>query len=133
MITATAIAATVTDPAQFRSGRQVAASCGTHAFSVMLGLTPQPPSTGGKTRLGCIFKQGDRYLRRLLAVGATAVMRHAKKNQPPMTDWVNGLLEKKAIPARLPRACQYTRPHRLGYPDERRSLPPIRAARLNGT
>ncbi len=86
VITATAIAATVTDPDQFRSGRQ---------FAAWLGLTPQQQSTGGKTRLGGISKQGDRYLRRLLVVGATAVMRHAKRSATPMTDWVNGLLEKK--------------------------------------
>ena len=86
VITATAIAATVTDPEQFRSGRQ---------FAAWLGLTPQQQSTGGKTRFGGISKQGDRYLRRLLVVGATAVMRHAKRNPTPMTDWVNNLLEKK--------------------------------------
>lgn len=79
VITATAIAATVTDPDQCQSGRQ---------FASWLGLTPQQQSTGGKTRLGGISKQGDRYLRRLLVVGATAVMRHAKRNPTPMTDWV---------------------------------------------
>jgi transposase len=42
VVTATAIAATVTDPEQFRSGRQ---------FAAWLGLTPQQQSTGGKTRL----------------------------------------------------------------------------------
>lgn len=66
-VTATAIAATVTDPNQFRSGRQ---------FAAWLGLTPQQHSTGGKMQLGGISKQGDRYLRRLLVVGATAVIRH---------------------------------------------------------
>ena len=75
VITATAIAATVTDPGQFRSGRQ---------FAAWLGLTPQQHSTGGKTRLGGISKQGDRYLRRLLVVGATAVMRHSKDKTTPM-------------------------------------------------
>jgi transposase len=86
VITATAIVATVTDPDKFRSGRQ---------FAAWLGLTPQQHSTGGKTRLTGISKQGDRYLRRLLVVGATAVMRHAKNRPTPMTDWVNELLEKK--------------------------------------
>ncbi len=86
VITATAIAATVTDPDQFRSGRQ---------FAAWLGLTPQQHSTGGKRRLGGISKQGDRYLRRLLVVGATAVMRHAKDKTTPMAAWVRGLLEKK--------------------------------------
>lgn len=86
VITATAIAATVTDPDQFKSGRQ---------FAAWLGLTPQQHSTGGRTRLGGISKQGDRYLRRLLVVGATAVMRHAKDKSTPMASWAMGLLKKK--------------------------------------
>jgi transposase len=86
VITATAIAATVTDPKQFRSGRQ---------FAAWLGLTPQQQSTGGKTRLGGISKQGDRYLRRLLVVGATAVMRHAKDKATRLADWIRELLAKK--------------------------------------
>lgn len=86
IVTATAIAATVTNPDQFRSGRQ---------FAAWLGLTPQQHSTGGKTRLGGISKQGDRYLRRLLVVGATAVMRHIKDKPTPMADWIRRLSEKK--------------------------------------
>src|SRR5262245_14586619 len=68
VIGATAIAATVTDPSAFQSGRDLAA---------WIGLVPRQNSTGGKARLGGISKQGDRYLRRLLVVGATAVVRHA--------------------------------------------------------
>ncbi len=86
IITATAVAATVTDPGQFRSGRQ---------FAAWLGLTPQQHSTGGKTRLGGISKQGDRYLRRLLVVGATAVIQHTKDKATPMAAWIGALLEKK--------------------------------------
>ncbi len=84
--TATAIAATVTDPDQFRSGRQ---------FAAWLGLTPQQNSTGGKTQLGSISKQGDRYLRRLLVIGATAVIRHTKDKPTPMANWIRKLMEKK--------------------------------------
>lgn len=86
VVTATALAATVTDPGQFRSARQ---------FAAWLGLTPQQLSTGGKTRLGGISKQGDRYLRRLLVVGATAVMRHAKDKATRLADWLRELLAKK--------------------------------------
>lgn len=86
VITATAIAATVTDPDQFRSGRQ---------FAAWLGLSPQQHSTGGKIQLGGISKQGDRYLRRLLVVGATAVIRHTKDKTTPMANWIRKLLEKK--------------------------------------
>ena len=69
VIGATAIAATVTDPTVFKSGRE---------FAAWIGLVPRQNSSGGKERLGSISKQGDRYLRRLLVVGATAVMRHAR-------------------------------------------------------
>lgn len=86
VITATAVAASVTDPCQFRSGRQ---------FAAWVGLTPQQHSTGGKTRLGGISKQGDRYLRRLLVVGATAVIRHIKDKPTPMANWIRKLMEKK--------------------------------------
>lgn len=49
VVTATAIAATVSDPQQFRSGRQ---------FAAWLGLVPQQHSSGSKVRLGGISKQG---------------------------------------------------------------------------
>jgi transposase len=47
---ATALAATVVDPAAFRSGRE---------FAAWLGLVPRQHSTGGKQRLGRISRQGD--------------------------------------------------------------------------
>jgi transposase len=48
-IGATALAASVTDPSQFSSGRQ---------FAAWLGLTPRQSSSGGKERLGRITKMG---------------------------------------------------------------------------
>ena len=68
---ATALAASVTDPHQFRSGRQ---------FAAWLGLTPLQKSSGGKERLGRITKMGDKYLRKLLIVGMTSLVRRAKYN-----------------------------------------------------
>src|SRR5262249_2313048 len=68
---ASAIAATVTDPKAFRSGRD---------FAAWIGLVPRQDSTGGKAKLGPISKQGDRYLRRILVVGAHSVLRRAKQN-----------------------------------------------------
>jgi transposase len=50
IITATAMAATVIDPGQFKSGRDLAA---------WIGLVPKQYSTGGKARLGGISKQGE--------------------------------------------------------------------------
>jgi transposase len=49
-------------------------------FAAWLGLTPRPHSSGGWERLGGISKQGDGYLGKLLVVGATAVMRMARKD-----------------------------------------------------
>jgi len=66
---ASAITATVTDPSAFRSGRD---------FAAWIGLVPRQDSTGGKQKLGPISKQGDRYLRRLLVIGAHSVLRRAK-------------------------------------------------------
>lgn len=70
-IGATALAASITDPRQFRSGRQ---------FAAWLGLTPLQKSSGGKERLGRISKMGDKYLRKLLIVGMTSLVRRAKYN-----------------------------------------------------
>jgi len=85
VIGATAIAATVTDPGQFKSGRDLAA---------WIGLVPKQYSTGGKARLGSISKQGDRYLRRLLVVGGTSVVKLAKIF-PWKYPWVAKLLARK--------------------------------------
>jgi transposase len=41
---------------------------------------PRQNSSGGKDRLGHISKMGNRYLRRLLVVGATSVTRRVLSN-----------------------------------------------------
>lgn len=90
VITATAMAATVLDAKAFRSGRQ---------FAAWLGLVPRQNSSGGKDRLGGISKMGDRYLRHLLVVGATAVVRYTRRKTTAVSLWANRLLQRK--PARL--------------------------------
>jgi transposase len=85
VVGATAITATVTDPKIFRSGRD---------FAAWIGLVPRQGSTGGKEKLGPISKQGDRYLRRILVVGAHAVLRHARQ-QPEKYPWLTQLLARK--------------------------------------
>lgn len=85
VIGARALAATVTDPSSFKSGRDLAA---------WIGLVPRQYSTGGKERLGGISKQGDRYLRRLLVAGAMAVVQHARRH-PDKRPWVTKLLARK--------------------------------------
>ncbi len=68
---ASALVASIPEPKAFRSGRNLAA---------WIGLVPRQNSSGGKERLGGITKQGDRYLRQLLVVGALAVVRYAQRN-----------------------------------------------------
>ena len=78
VIGASAITATVANPRIFRSGRD---------FAAWIGLTPRQMSTGGKSKLGPISKRGDRYLRRILVVGAVSTLRRAKLN-PQRYPWV---------------------------------------------
>jgi transposase len=85
VIGATAIVATVADPMVFRSGRD---------FAAWIGLVPRQDSTGGKQKLGPISKQGDRYLRRILVVGAHAVLRRARQN-PEKYPWLTQLLARR--------------------------------------
>ena len=85
VIGATAIVATMTDPKAFRSGRD---------FAAWIGLVPRQNSTGGKQKLGPISKQGDRYLRRILVVGAHSVLRRAKQN-PDKYPWLTQLLARR--------------------------------------
>ena len=82
---ASAITATVTDPSAFGSGRD---------FAAWIGLVPRQDSTGGKQKLGPISKQGDRYLRRLLVIGAHSVLRRAKQS-PQNYPWLTQLLARR--------------------------------------
>lgn len=68
---ASALVGTIADPKAFKTGRNLAA---------WIGLVPRQNSSGGKERLGGITKQGDRYLRQMLVVGALAVIRFAVRN-----------------------------------------------------
>ena len=69
-ITASILAATLPDVSAFRSARDL---------SAWLGLTPKPNSSGGKERLGAISKMGNRYIRRLLYLGAMGVISARKR------------------------------------------------------
>jgi transposase len=83
---ASALVATVADPKAFKTGRNLAA---------WIGLVPKQNSSGGKERLGGITKQGDRYLRQLLVVGALAVVRYAERNGT-RRPWLVQLLARRS-------------------------------------
>jgi transposase len=84
-ITASALVTTLPDVSDFRSGRDL---------SAWIGLTPKPHSTGGKERLGRISKMGNRYLRRLLYLGAIAQV-SARRCGEPGEDWLWKIIERK--------------------------------------
>jgi transposase len=85
-ITATAILALAPPPASFRKGRD---------FAAWLGLTPRQRSTGGKQKLGAISKMGDRTLRRLLIIGASAIVLHAARRGAPQGSWLAQMMARK--------------------------------------
>lgn len=83
-LVASAVTASLTDPAAFRSARAYAAS---------LGLTPRIDASGGKARLGRMSKRGDRYLRRLLVNGAQSLLSSKAAKSDP---WIARLLAEKS-------------------------------------
>src|SRR3954449_4698571 len=88
-VTAAALTALAPPAETFRRGRD---------FAAWLGLTPVQRSSGGKDRLGKTSKMGERALRRLLIIGASAVARWAARKGVPAGSW----------PSR--RGCCHTRP-----------------------
>jgi transposase len=85
-VSASALVASVGDPAQFRNGR---------AFAAWLGLTPRQYTTGGKIRLGRITKRGDVYLRTLLIHGTRAVLARVKDKPDRLSVWSRTLIERR--------------------------------------
>ena len=85
---AAALAASVTDPQQFRSGRE---------FAAWLGLTPRQNSSGGKERLGRITKMGDKYLRKLLVIGMTSLVRQVRYKPDAADPRLVDLLARKPV------------------------------------
>jgi transposase len=104
IITATALSASIPDPGLFRSGRE---------FSAFLGLVPRQNSSGGKDRLGRISKMGDGYLRKLLVVGATSVIRRARTSASVSASWVKALLERR--PARVVTVAMANKTARIAW------------------
>jgi len=103
-ITASALAASISDPAVFRSGREMAA---------WIGLVPRQTSSGGKQRLGRISKQGDHYLRWLLVAGAMAIIRHAKRRGSSNLPGLAGLIDRR--PAKVAAVALANRNARIAW------------------
>lgn len=84
-ITASALVSALPEIADFQSGRDL---------SAWLGLTPRPHSTGGKERLRRISKMGNRYLRKLLYLGAIAQV-SARRRGEAGDDWLWQIIQRK--------------------------------------
>jgi transposase len=88
-VTAHAVVAAIGDGRQFASARD---------FAAWVGLTRKNHDTGGKTRLtGHVSKAGDRSLRRLLVLGASASLRHVRARPEKGSAWINGLLARRPV------------------------------------
>lgn len=88
-VTAHAVIAAIGDGRQFASARD---------FAAWVGLTRRNHDTGGKARLtGHVSKAGDRSLRRLLVLGASAGLRHVRARPEKGSAWINGLLARRPV------------------------------------
>lgn len=90
-VTAHAVICAIGDGAQFASARD---------FAAWTGLTRRNHDTGGKAKLtGHISKAGDKGLRRLLVLGASAWLRHvrAKPDKAAGQVWITGVLARRPV------------------------------------
>jgi transposase len=87
-ITASLLAATISDIAVFPSARH---------FAAWLGLVPRQNSTGGKSRLGRITKAGHSEIRRMLVLGATSMVFRAEKWNSALGAWTRSALLRRPV------------------------------------
>ncbi|TIS85960.1 MAG: IS110 family transposase, partial [Mesorhizobium sp.] len=78
-ITATALAALAPSATTFKRGRD---------FAAWLGLTTLQRSSGGEQKLGETSRMGERTLRRLLIIGASATVRWAMRKGEAADPWL---------------------------------------------
>lgn len=92
-VTAHAVIAAIGDGRQFSTARD---------FAAWTGLTRKNHDTGGKVRLtGHISKAGDRSLRRLLILGASADLRQVRARPEKASPWIRGLLARRPVKVAL--------------------------------
>jgi transposase len=108
------------DASAFSSGRH---------FAAWLGLAPRENSTGGKQRLGGISRAGNKGLRQLLVLGATAVVRHtARPGRAGPSPWLQELLKRR--PRKVAATAWANKMARIVWAMMARDQPyrPVRAA-----
>jgi transposase len=85
-VTATALVALAPPRQSLAKGRD---------FAAWMGLTPRQHSSGGKTRIGKTSRMGERSLRRLMILGASAVVSNAVRRGAPEGSWLARMLQRK--------------------------------------
>ncbi len=84
-IIAATVRVSIPDPAAFQSGRDLAA---------WIGITPRANSGGGNERIGRISKRGNKQLRTLLIVGATSILKQARRGMR-LPSWIISLMARR--------------------------------------
>ena len=87
-LTAHAVVTAIGDGRQFASARDFAAWC---------GLTRRVDQSAGKRHERGISRQGEMRLRKLLALGASTIMRHLRSCPERATAWQRGILARRPI------------------------------------
>jgi transposase len=87
-LTAHAIVTAIGDGKQFASARDFAAWC---------GLTRRVDQSADKRRERGISRQGEMRVRKLLALGASTIMRHVRTCPERATEWQRGILARRPV------------------------------------
>ena len=87
-LSAHAIVAAIGDGSQFSSARD---------FAAWAGLTPREHQSATSRRAGHISRQGDPGVRRLLTLGASAVMRQVRAKPEKASAWTRGILARRPV------------------------------------
>lgn len=103
-LTAHAIVAAIGDGSQFGSARD---------FAAWAGLTPREHQSGKRRRAGSISRMGDAGVRRLLTLGASAVMRQMKAKPERATAWQRGIMARR--PIKVAVAAQAAKTARIAW------------------
>ena len=86
-LTAHAVVTAIGDGRQFSSARDFAAWC---------GLTPRQHASAGKQHAEASHARAIR-LRKLFALGASNLMRHARSRSDRATEWQRGILARRPV------------------------------------
>lgn len=125
-LTAHAIVTAIGAGRQFARARDFAAWC---------GLTRRVDQSADKRRERGISRQGDGGVRRLLVLGASAVMRYARTHGDRASPWQRGILARR--PVRVAVVAQAAKNARIAWAmlqsgQSYRRVPPARRAPIAG-